>query len=357
MKILLVSSMIAVTLPVFAQRDIMPRPPGRPVRESNPLVSLVRQTRVGEPSYHKNLVVYPLFSASRGDHGYWTLDQALAKGLIRISEKGEGSVPELVVENRAREPVFLLAGEIVVGGKQNRVISQDILLPPRSGPVSLGVYCVEEGRWTKSSQYFSAESELAHGRLREQLNAPATSQAEVWGEVTRKSAAVADAQPNATQYLGRIYEDKTVAREVNEYCRAIDWPRDANGMAVVIGNRVVGVEIFGDRETFASLRHKLLRSYAVDAIEYGAVRDRYLGREIVEEFLRRTENARLTYRDTIGFGRLMGITGAGLSGTVLTWHDQSAAYGVVHTSLFAERWLPEPPPIVPMPRPLPRYRE
>ena len=344
------------SLTALADEDIEPRPPKRSL-PGNELARAIADTRIGEPQQYRNLAVFPLFTTGRASRGYWTLDQALAKGLLRISEKGEGSVPELLAENLSKEPVFLMAGEIVTGGKQNRVVSQDILLAPRSGPVGLGVFCVEQGRWTQQTRYFGVEKEMAHAALRQNLNAPTVSQSGVWGEVARKADAVAATVPNETHYLGKIYEAGEVKRDLDEYTRAIVWKQDANGMAVMIGGRVAGVEIFGDSETFARLRDKLLRSYAVDAIEFTDSTKPAMVRDTVEGFLRTAQQARLSAKETIGIGRLFGIEGRWMYGSMLVWHEQQGAYGVVHASLFGDGHADARPPIVPMPRPLPRYRD
>lgn len=345
------SLLIALFLAVnsFGQGGIMPRPPKRP-GSANELVRLIRDTRVGEPYHARNMIVYPLFTSDRAAHGGRTLDEALARRLIRISEKGDGNVPELLVENLSDEPVFLLAGEIVTGGKQNRVIAQDILLAPRSGPIGLGVFCVERGRWTAQTKYFGAEKELAHNKLRQQLSEPANSQSAVWSEVGRKTMAAKPAAASPTAYLGAVFEDRAVKRSVEEYTKPIALPSDANGMAVVIGGRVVGVELFGDRETFGKLREKLLRSYAMDAMEYTASEPPVAGREMVEEFLRRVERARLAAKQTVGIGRYFGIESSGLYGSVLLWHEQQGVHGVVHTSFFPETPTSETPQVRPMPQ-------
>ncbi len=335
----------------FGQGDITPRPPKK-TGSANELVRLSHDTRVGEPYHAKNMTVYPLFTAGRAANAYRTLDESLASRLIRISEKGEGNVPELLVENLSDDPVFLLAGEIVTGGRQNRVIAQDILLAPRSGPISLGVFCVEHGRWTAQTKYFGAEKELAHNTLRQQLSAPSNTQSAVWSEVARKSKAVAPAAAMAapTGYLGAALTDSKVQSSVEAYAKPIALPSDANGMAVVIGGQVVGVEIFGDSETFGKLREKLLRSYAMDAMENAAGETQAAGRERVEEFLRRVERARLASKQSVGIGRFFGIEGGGLYGSVLLWHEQQGAHGVVHTSFFPETPAGEAPQVHPMPR-------
>jgi hypothetical protein len=130
---------------------------------------------------------------------------------------------------------------------------------------------------------------------------------------------------------------------LEEYARPITLPPSANGMAVVIGGRVAGVEIFGDRETFARLRDKLLRSYAVDAMECVADEKPAPDTGLVEAFVRRVHNVRLVQKQSVGIGRLFVIEG-GLSGSVLTWHEQRTAHGVVHTSLFEEATTP----VIPM---------
>jgi len=223
-------------------------------------------------------------------------------------------------------------------------------LAPHTGPVGLGVFCVEQGRWVRQTQYFAAETELAHGKMRQTLNAPAVSQSAVWGEVARKADAIAPAAPNETHYLGRVFEDREVKRRVDDYGKTIVLPADANGMAVVIAGRVVGVEIFGDTQMFSKLRDKLLRSYAVDAIEEAEF-DKPVGdsRAAVERFLRQASRARLVPKQTIGVGRLLGVEGAGVYGSLLEWHEQRGAHGAVHASLFA-RATTEPPVLRPLPR-------
>jgi hypothetical protein len=163
---------------------------------------------------------------------------------------------------------------------------------------------------------------------------------------------VAAGEPNETRYLGKVFEDKDVQRDVDAYIKSIDLPRDANGMAVMIGGRVVGAELFGDSATFRKLSDKLVRSYAVDAIEYRETEKFWNDRALVERFLHRAEDSRLVAKETIGIGRFFKIEGGGLYGSVLVWHEQRGAHGVVHASLFDETPVVgkiEPPPNRPRP--------
>src|SRR5439155_19434269 len=105
------------------------------------------------------------------------------------------SVP--VTENRGKRHVLLLAGEIVVGGKQNRVVAEDVLLPPVSGPRQIAVYCVEQGRWASTAKDFVAPGSLAAPKLRSELLAR-QAQRQVWNEVSRYAARAAAPSPTGS---------------------------------------------------------------------------------------------------------------------------------------------------------------
>ena len=65
-------------------------------------------------------------------------------------------VNRLVLINNSDHPLLLLAGEVVTGGKQDRVIGVDRIVSPKSGPIDLSVFCVEPGRWVASSEHFGS---------------------------------------------------------------------------------------------------------------------------------------------------------------------------------------------------------
>ena len=83
--------------------------------------------RVTGPFAHENLAVYFVHGASAGGPVPLTLQEALAKGSVQVIETGR--VNELQIENTGGEQVFVQAGDIVKGGKQDRVLTVSFLLP------------------------------------------------------------------------------------------------------------------------------------------------------------------------------------------------------------------------------------
>ena len=125
------------------------------------------------PISHGSLTIFPVLAARTHDtSGFLTLDEGLRSGAVVVTEAGRiaglvrrprpipvrgGDVNRLMLVNNSDHPLLLLAGEIVTGGKQDRVIAKDRIVPPHSDPIDLGVFCVEPGRWTGASSNFSAK--------------------------------------------------------------------------------------------------------------------------------------------------------------------------------------------------------
>src|SRR4029077_9082287 len=123
------------------------------------------QAKVGTlsgPFTHSNLQVFLIHGDTQlEERRYATLSEALERNLVVVKETG--NVQELTIENRSKTlTVFLNAGDIVKGGRQDRTGRVALILPPQSGPVPLATFCVEHGRWTRrgdeSAAGFSANT-------------------------------------------------------------------------------------------------------------------------------------------------------------------------------------------------------
>src|SRR6266545_989666 len=215
---------------------------GQPSRDFQRFVGGVR---LGRATRHGSLTVLWLHTAEAAPPlEVVTLDEARAQGTLVITERAQASVPELIVENRGKVHALLLAGEILVGGKQNRVLKEDVLLPPASGARNLGVYCVEQGRW---------------------------------------NAGVKDVE------------------------RGISGtpPASALGAAVFAGASMAGLDLFQHGSLFGREWPKLLRAYAVEAYRQGPqpVEESKLG-ERVKDVLDGAARAEGMLRGNAGVGQL-----------------------------------------------------
>jgi len=269
---------------------------------------LVAAVKVGDQKSHGALHVFWLHGpAAAAPLAIATLEDARARGDLVITERESATVPSLVVDNRGKTHVFLLAGEILLGGKQNRVVTEDVLLPPRSGPVDLQVYCVEQGRWSVGGggMGFGARGTFAAPQLRSKVM-ERKSQAEVWAEVSRYAARAAAPSPSGSYQA--IYDKPEVKAHQAEVERTLDarTAPGALGAAVFAGGTFAGLDLFQDAALFAGEWPKLLRAHALETYDRGAIRDvnERERRARVEELLRRAAAVEGSLRRGAGVGTL-----------------------------------------------------
>lgn len=119
--------------------------------------------KIAAPLTHENLAIYLVRGRSAEGPIPATLEEALAKGSVIVHETG--NVRELKIENTGSEPVFIQFGDLVKGGRQDRVLTTSLLIPPRSGQIAIGAYCVEQGRWAKRGGEDAAKFSASNAQL------------------------------------------------------------------------------------------------------------------------------------------------------------------------------------------------
>jgi hypothetical protein len=292
--------------------------------------------RLLDPVSYENISIFPVVTAAQQDtSAFLTLDEGLSSGEVIVSEQGAAglartrdsrrntppdytsgpAVNQLVLVNRGKRPLLLLAGELVSGGKQDRIIAKDRIVAPGAEPLPLDVFCVEHGRWSSGSQ-FAASKTIVHPSVREQA-ALKQDQNDVWNAVLAgttssmaasashpmpaprvSSGAIADTIASAapTQSYAKIYESNRVGTSVEEFMAQLHkrFNKSTSGLK---GERVVGVvvayggevawsDIFASGDLFDHYWPKLLRSYAVEAVARPTLRET-ASTEDARSFLRR----------------------------------------------------------------------
>jgi len=234
------------------------------------LAAYLDRVQIAEPLAYRHLAVYPVLLADDVElRGNWlTLDAAISRGVLVVAERGAGgSVPVVVVENRSRhEHVFIMAGEMLSGGKQTRTVRNDVVLAPGQR-IELDVFCVEAHRW-EGSDHFSGAGGLVPQSIQQELRRGADQQ-RVWSEIARNNAAL-EAE-NATGSLELAIKAGPVQDKLNEVRRSIlpKVPEGTMGFIFVDRGRALGAELFGRDDLARQLLPKLLDSYAIDCVLLG----------------------------------------------------------------------------------------
>jgi len=234
--------------------------------------------RISGPYVYQNLDVY-LVHGRDALAGRKLLPLARALTEKKVIVRETGTVSELTIENLSDQEVFVQAGEIVKGGRQDRVLSTDLVLPRRSGKVGVGSFCVENGRWQKrgaeaADRFASSESSLAHKDLK--LANRRGEQGEVWSSVARvqqKLATNLKGEVRGAQSASSLQltlESDRVRRGVEGYVRALapllDAHPEAVGYAFAIDGELNSAELYGSPALFRELWPKLVRASAVEAV-------------------------------------------------------------------------------------------
>jgi hypothetical protein len=229
---------------------------------------------------YQNLRLIPIratenFKVMVGSMGFYiSLQEAIDGNLVAISEvSNSGTVNTLLVRNLSNDTLFVMSGEILIGGKQDRVIARDMLIPPNSGQVKIPVYCVEEGRWNykgegaKFTEYYG----MANEHLRNLIDHNA-SQATIWREVSNSNKK--DGINSSTSAYTAHADNQDFRRREAEYIRFFEnifnGQDNVIGVLAVTGNTIEGADLFVSNRLFMQEYRKLLYAYIDDAITYGA---------------------------------------------------------------------------------------
>lgn len=275
----------------------------------HPVQSALSQLEIGSPQSYRGLSIFPVTSHVVGSFDYLLLSEGLAEGLVSVRESSYGgSVPELVVENRANRPVLIVDGEELLGAKQNRVANLTLLVAG-SSRTTIPVSCVEAGRWSYQSDEFelSERVHFARGRRQKLASVQASmrstgsrhsDQGAVWDSIEEKAGTM-DAR-SATSAMGSIFERH--APLLDEFVSRLQAAPGQTGAVFVVAGQICGLDLFDKPGTFTVLFPKLVRSYGIDALEHGSSTEAAPGRQAVSEFLTNLGKGRLEEHSAVGLG-------------------------------------------------------
>lgn len=289
------------------------------------------QIEIGCSSEFRNLALFPLrrVSVPTQPLDYILLEDGIAQGNVRVTElHAGGSVPELRLENNAELPVLLVDGEELVGAKQNRVLNLTILAPAKQTTV-IPVSCVESGRWRMASSLeLTPAAHVMYSAGREERMAQVTAsmrstgtrksdQAAVWSSIAAKASRLKTSSP--TGAMSAIYERH--ASSLEEFARAFTWEQGQCGVSFAISGRILGLEIFERPEVLRKFFQKLVRSYALDALDTAATEGR-ASVEAVCALVTQIGAASSFMEQALGIGKDVRFTAPGIGGAALWAHER-----------------------------------
>jgi hypothetical protein len=258
------------------------------------------------PITQGNLTIFPVVTqSSHNTSMFLTLDEGIRSGQVVVAEEGGSpgmvrphprdqirpeyrypsrgaEVNRLTLTNNSDRALLLLAGEIVTGGKQDRVVGQDRIVAPKSGPVDLGVFCVEPHRWTGASAEFGGVTPfMAQPSVRKEAMAQKNQQG-VWDQVARSQMSVVVEAPAAAPAISQTssYAATMQNRFVRDKVDAVAAPLErsyerllgelraqhAVGAVVAVDGEILWSDVFASPALFEAYWPKLVRSYAAEAI-------------------------------------------------------------------------------------------
>ncbi len=283
-----------------------------------------RDWQLGAPITHENLTIFPVISDTPDNTDEWiTLDEGLRSGKVIVTELGgdnrstptrtvqrnptsnnagpqqgpdqnrviqqqitsssdSAQVNKVAVTNNSGKTLILIAGEVILGGKQDRIVGHDCIVASTNQPTPIDVFCVEHGRWQASSTgrdpavvnrngggagfYASPKEVMAAPKVRANAQAE-KSQTAVWAEVADKVSK--NKVSTSTGTLNSVYEDKQVSSRLAEYEQAVKSKftgAKVIGAVIAVNGKVISADVFASPRLFQAYWTKLLKSYALEAV-------------------------------------------------------------------------------------------
>jgi len=242
-------------------------------------IQLANNYRLSGPYEFKNLTMFLVHGPDEpGSLVYTTLQDAMQRGVVAVHETE--TVNELAIENTsANEDVFVQAGDLVKGGKQDRVLSVDLILPSKSGKIPISAFCVEPSRWQPRFEEYADQftiTEMSAGFSLRRAIKDTASQVGVWNEVEASQqkimTSVSDEVRSALypSSLPLALENESVQKSVqpyvNHFSPIVEQSNDVRGVVFTINNELIGGDVYASNVMFKRLWPRLLKGAAIEAV-------------------------------------------------------------------------------------------
>jgi hypothetical protein len=243
------------------------------------------EIRISSGILFDNLQIFLIYAnADIPGERYVPLDSALNAKYVRLRETS--NVNELKLDNTSNYFIYINSGDIVRGGKQDRTIQYDVIIPPTTKNVDIASFCVESGRWNERSgeevkEFSSSKNSLSSRDLKLAAKVKRNQQ-EVWSEVAayqdKASEGVSLKADQIVQVRDRrsasslelTLENKELKKLQQTYLKhfktKIPAVKGSIGMAYYINGELASADLFNNEALFRDLFGKLLDAAIAEAI-------------------------------------------------------------------------------------------
>ena len=338
-------------------------------QEANTWKPINDTMELGVSTDYDGVQIFPIRSASSEEAklDVLTLREGLNMGVVSVLEQGDGEVSQLTVVNSGQKPVLLAVGDVVEGGRQDRVIVSDLLVPPNKQPTPVSVHCVERGRWTQGAERvafnYGGRGESALKRvLQMESNQQATwgavanlnqtkgsqiqrlaarseqgqsSHGDLFSDALPQAQVLAELQPPTETYMASL-NSAAVETHLSEYTEAMApllEEQNLIGLVVALDGQLVAAEAYGDPRLFRSSARDILRSVGLDALSRATDSEGHsqVSTDQAAEFLRAALAETALSSATLSHGTHVRKHGAAASSFEL--HDSNG--GLLHLNVYA----------------------
>lgn len=305
--------------------------------------------RLSGPYTHNNLTVFLVHGKDQTHKPFLTLQEALAQKKVRVYETKE--VNELAIRNFSNQDVYVQAGDIVRGGDQDRMISTDFIVPPKSGRMPIAAFCVESGRWnkrgTEAAEVFASSENTAAMKEIRLAGKSANSQDAVWETVKVAQEKIgrsvggnvrnADSASSLELSLEDPKVKETTAAYINALSGILQNKTDVIGYVFAINGQVNSADIYASHALFAKLWPKLIKASAVEAVAelQKGLEHKPVSGDVVQTFLVESEMGAAGLKDITPRVRL--VTKEDDKNAFFETQDRSQRDGFVHRNYIKKQ--------------------
>jgi len=249
---------------------------------------LAGKYEVLSPITHGNLTIFPVVASTTHDTHGGVRPMVRRPHTYYPPRRDGAEVNRLYLINNSKRPLLLLAGEIVTGGKQDRIVGKDRIVPSDTES-DLDVFCVEPHRWTETSAGFGAVGGLMVAPSVRNEAMAKKDQRGVWDEVNKskeKASVMLRAEPeaqagvDATSSYAGVMNNTEVEKRVTAVAAPIEHSyekeiqelrtRNAVGVVVAVNGKIIWADLFASTSLLEKYWPKLVRSYASEALNTAA---------------------------------------------------------------------------------------